>query len=333
MHVLVTGGTGFVGSHTTRALLSQGHHVRVLARNQTKAERVFAGSAQPKVVTGDATDPAAVTAALEGVDAVVHCAAVVATETHRAQELLHTNVRLVEVVVGGAAERHIGTIVYISSVLALFAPGSPIDERSALSCARSPYAQSKAASEQFVRALQDQGAPICTLYPPAIIGPDDPALSEANRAIRSFLTQVMFDTTTGVEALDVRDMAALVAAFVTSGQSGRHVVSGRYLPWPDAIALMQELTGKPVKSLRVNGALIRALGRVGDLISKVASFDFPLSAEAMRYMTQWPGTIASPAIGAAGITLRDSDRTYADTITWLYHAHHITEDQAGKLAH
>ena len=241
-----------------------------------------------------------------------------------------TNVRLVEVVVGGAAERGIGTIVYISSVLALFAPGSPIDERSALSCARSPYAQSKAASEQFVRALQDQGVSNLHLVPsrhhrprrsrPIRGQPCDPLIFDPGDVRHEHRREV----------LDVRDMAALVAAFVTSGQSGRHVVSGRYLPWPDAIALIQELTGKPVKSQRVNGALIRAIGRVGDLISKVASFDFPLSAEAMRYMTQWPGTIASPAIGAAGITLRDSDRTYADTITWLYHAHHITEDQAGN---
>ncbi|HWF69927.1 MAG TPA: NAD-dependent epimerase/dehydratase family protein, partial [Mycobacterium sp.] len=128
-------------------------------------------------VTGDATDPTAVGAALEGVDAVVHCAALVATEARRAREILDTNVRLVEVVLGGAAERGISTIVYISSVLALFAPGSPIDEHSSLSAVRSPYAQSKAASEEFIRALGHKGAQICTLYPPAIIGPEDPGLS------------------------------------------------------------------------------------------------------------------------------------------------------------
>jgi hypothetical protein len=87
-----------------------------------------------------------------------------------------------------------------------------------------------------------------------------------------------------------------------------------------------------VKSLHVNGALLRVLGRVGDLVNSVVSLDFPLSSEAMRYMTQWPGTTASPAIDAAGITLRDNRRTYADTIRWLYRAHHISRDQAGNLA-
>lgn len=284
-------------------------------------------------MTGDATDPNAVAAALDGVDAVVHCAAVVATEARRAREILETNVRLVELVVGGAADRGIGRIVYISSVLALFAPGSPIDEHSRLSVARSAYAQSKAASEELVRTLQDQGAPICTLYPPATIGPDDPALSEANHAIRSFLTQLMLNTSTGVEVVDVRDIAALIAAFVSSGQSGRHVVSGRYLPWPDTIALLEDLTGRRVRRVRVNGELLRALGRVGDLVNNVVSFDFPLSREAMQYMTQWPGTVASPAIAAAGITFRDSRDTYADTIRWLYCAHHIIQKQAGKVAH
>ena len=114
MQVLVTGGTGFVGSHSVHALQSAGHRVRLLVRSRDKAEFVF-GDAQPaEVTTGDVVDPRAVAAALDGVDAVVHCAAVVATQARRAREVLDTNLRSVELVVGGAAHRGIGRITYIS---------------------------------------------------------------------------------------------------------------------------------------------------------------------------------------------------------------------------
>src|SRR5262245_4411279 len=269
MHVLVTGGTGFAGSHSASALRSAGHHVRLLARSRAKVERVFPGAAPHDVVVGDVTDPAAVAKALDGVDAVVHCAAVVAIEARRAREVQDTNLRAVELVVGGAAERGAGAIVYVSSLGALFAPGEPLSEHSPIAAAQSPYARSKADGEAFVRRLQDAGAPVRTVYPPGIIGPDDPGLSEGNHTLQVFLNQLMVDTETGFEIVDVRDLAALIAALVSPAAApGRYVVSGAYLSWTDTIALMDELTGRRVPRLHIGGRLLRVLGRIGDLRSE-----------------------------------------------------------------
>src|SRR5262245_34119559 len=333
MHVLVTGGTGFAGSHSARALRSAGHKVRLLARSRDKALRVFPELSAADVVVGDVTEPSAVAKALDGIDAVVHCAAVVAIEARRAQEVRDTNLRSVELVVGGAAERGIGAIVYVSSLGALFTPGAPLSEQSPIAAAQSPYARSKADGEAYVRRLQDAGAPIRTVYPPAIVGPDDPGLSEGNHTIRAFLTQMMVDTPTGFEVVDVRDLAALIAALVAPrAAAGRYVIGGAYLSWTDTIALMDELTGRRVRRVAIGGPLLRALGRLGDLVKHVYPFDFPLSGEAMDFATQWPGVIRSPAIDALGIRFRDSRETYVDTIRWLFRAGHLTARQAGKLA-
>jgi len=334
MHVLVTGGTGFVGSHSVRALESAGHTLRLLARSREKVARVFPDrGAAGELVIGDATDPAAVAKALDGVDAVVHCAAVVAIEARRAREVQDTNLRAVELVVGGAAERGLGAIVYVSSLGALFAPGAPLNDRSPVAAAQSPYARSKADGEAYVRGLQDAGAAVRTVYPPGIIGPDDPGLSEGNHTVRAFLRQLMADTATGFEVVDVRDLAELIAALVSpAGGPGRYVVSGGYLAWTDAIALMDELTGRRVRRVRVSGPLLRRLGRLGDLVKHVYPFDFPLSGEAMEFATQWPGVVRSPAIDALGIGFRDARETYADTIRWLFRAGHLTAREAGRLA-
>jgi dihydroflavonol-4-reductase len=151
--------------------------------------------------------------------------------------------------------------------------------------------------------------------------------------VRAFLRELMVDTSGGFEIVDVRDLAALIAALVAPATApGRYVVSGAYLSWADTIALMDELTGRRVPRLRIGGRTLRALGRVGDLVKHVYPFDFPLSGEAMDFATQWPGVVRSPAIDALGIGFRPGRETYADTIRWLFRAGHLTRKQAGRLA-
>lgn len=331
MLCLVTGGTGFVGSHTVRALRSDGHDVRLLVRDRAKAETVHPTAGPSEVIVGDVTDPAAVGAALSGVDAVVHCAAVVATDvsprTRRGRDMHTVNVRSTELVIGGAAHRGIDAIVYLSSQTALFTPGAPIDPRRVPAVARGAYARSKAAGDSYVRSLQDGGAPVTTLYPPGVIGPDDPGLSEGNRAVRGFLSQLVPDTTSGYEVLDVRDLAAHISAAARHPRPGRHVVNGHFLRWPELVALFDDLTGRRVRRMRLNGAFLRALGRAADRVP----LHLPLSAETMQLATAWPDTRA-PGIESPGVALRDVRGSYADTIRWLYRTGRITHRQAGTLA-
>lgn len=332
MDVLVTGATGFIGSHTVRALQSAGHDVRILVRDPAKASSIFGTDQPAAVIRGDVLDAAAVSAALDGAHAVIHCAAVVSTRARRARDVVDTNVRSVELVVGGAVGRGVDRIVYLSSVTALFTRGRPVADDSPLGIARSAYARSKADGERLVRDLQDRGAPICTLYPPGVVGPDDPGLSEGNHAIRALLSQTMIDTSTGLEVVDVRDLATMIARLVDHGSPGRYVVAGRYLPWAELIHLFDELTGRHVHRVRVPGGVLRALGRVGDAVNRVVPFDFPLSREAMEYGTQWPGTVPSPALADIGPPLRPARETYADTIRWLYRESHLSAADAGRLA-
>lgn len=332
MRVLVTGATGLVGSHTVRALLASGHSARALVRNPRKADNVFGRDPAIEMVVGDVTDAQAVTAALAGVDAVVHCAAVVSTATGRAREVIAVNQRATELVVAGAVDHAVAVLVYISSLTVLFRPGRPFDNAHLATEPRGVYARSKLEAEKLVRQLQDSGAPICVLYPPGVIGPDDPGLSEGNRAVRALLTQLMFDTETGFEAIDARDLAAVIVAMLDAGHTGRHIVAGRYLRWPKLIGLFDELTGRRVRRLQVSGAALRRMGRLGDRLNSFVPFDFPLSSEAMAYGTQWPVAEASPVIAATGAPLRTVRQTYADTIDWLFRAGHITASQGGHLA-
>jgi len=74
MRVLVTGGTGFVGSHVVSALLDHGHTVRALVRTETVE---LANRDGVETVRGDVTDPASLTGAFDGIEAVVHLVGII----------------------------------------------------------------------------------------------------------------------------------------------------------------------------------------------------------------------------------------------------------------
>ena len=70
--ILVTGGTGFIGSRVAKALIQDGARVRVLARDPAKAAGLAAAGAD--IVAGEITDPACLERALRGTQAVIHFA-------------------------------------------------------------------------------------------------------------------------------------------------------------------------------------------------------------------------------------------------------------------
>ena len=338
MRVMVTGGTGFAGSHSVRAFVAAGHSVRLLVRDPAKVRRVFdphgIGIPEQDVVVGDIVDEASVARAMAGCDAVFHGAALVEMKRKMAAKVLATNRRGVELVVGGAVRRGLPRIVYVSSMSVFFEPGcGPLDLDMPVAPGHTAYAKSKSEAELVIRRMQEEGAPIRVSYPTGIVGPDDPGLSEANQAVYTFLKQTGVNTSSGFQIVDVRDLAALHAKLLElPGGAHRYAAAGPMYSWPETYRILDDVTGKWIWRFPVPGPLFRALGTVGDWIKHVYDFSFPLSRDAMEFATQWPGTSAERTTRELGIRFRDAHETYADTLRWLYAAGHLTARHVGKLA-
>ena len=238
MRVMVTGGTGFAGSHSVRAFVAAGHSVRLLVRDPAKVRRVFdphgIGIAEADVVAGDITDEASVARAMAGCDAVFHSAALVEMKRKLAAKVLATNRRGVELVVGGAVKRGLPSIVYVSSISVFFVPGcGPLTLDMPIAPGTTAYAQSKSEAEHEIRRMQAEGAPIRVSYPTGIVGPDDPGLSEANQAVYTFLKQTGVNTSSYFQIVDVRDLAALhVKLLELPAGAHRYAAAGPLLTWP-----------------------------------------------------------------------------------------------------
>lgn len=336
MRVLVTGATGFVGSHTAVALLDAGYELRCLVRDRAKLERVFAahGLSAPESMRGDIGDAGCVKEALRGCDAVVHAAAVVAMQARRAQEILETNARGVENVVGGAVEAGLRSVVYVSSIGAMFVPQGPrLTEDSPVQPAVRPYARSKAEAELYIRRLQEEGAPVRSSYPTAVLGPLDPGLSESNHALRTFARDVVLLTSGIFAEVDVRDVARIHVALVEKDDvPSRVIANGANLSWLGIADAVDAATGVQVRRVRAAGPLVRFGGRVGDVIKHVWDFDFPLTKEGMAFATQFQGTDSPRAEERLGICYREPVETFGDSLAWMHRAGHIDARFVGRLA-
>ena len=100
MKVLVTGGTGLVGSHAAAAIAGGGHELRLLVRrpDQVAVSLGPLGVKVTDIVMGDVLDEDLVSQAIEGCQAVVHAAAVLSMHPRRAEDIRRTNARATELV-------------------------------------------------------------------------------------------------------------------------------------------------------------------------------------------------------------------------------------------
>ncbi len=284
MTVLVTGGTGFVGSHAAARLVASGRPVRLLVRDPGKVARVPAlrGTSGLEVVPGDVTDARSVDRALADCTHVVHAAAHVSLAERDAGRAEDVNVGGTERVVGGAAARGIPS-VHVSSVSVFGIGHDVITVDSPLSDARSSYTHSKVRAERAVRALQDAGAPVAIVYPSGVLGPDAPGLSVNHQALAAWL-RTPPRTTSGTSIIDVRDVAIAIGRVVD--RPGRWMLGGEFLQWAELHSALQRVTATRIRAVPMPPRTLRFAGRVGDAVKRLIPFDYPLTLEAMSIATR-----------------------------------------------
>ncbi len=157
MHVLITGGAGFIGSHTTRRLLSQGHQVTVLDNLSNGRRENLPENPNLRLVVGDIADPTAVTDALDGTDRVLHLAAQVSVvaSVEEPRRSCHDNLLGYVTVLDGARRAGINRFVYASSAAVYGQPSElPLRETSA-PAPSSPYGLEKLVNDRYATLYRE----------------------------------------------------------------------------------------------------------------------------------------------------------------------------------
>ncbi len=172
MKLLVTGATGFLGSHVADLALERGNAVRILARPDENVTRFVNAGVQ--VSRGDLTERSSLEAAVEGVECVLHCAARTGP-WGPLSEYEQVNVFGVQLLVETAMAAGVRRLVHVSSITVhgLDVHGT-VDETAALCGGPDPYSRTKAAGERMLQQMiRDKGAPVTIVRPGLIYGPRD----------------------------------------------------------------------------------------------------------------------------------------------------------------
>ena len=174
--VFVTGGTGFIGSHTVERLLKEGYRVRCLVRPYQINLRWLQGL-PVDIVKGDLSDSVSLSKCLEGADYIIHIAGV--TKAKQKSEFFSGNAKATEHLLHAASKmKHLKKFCYLSSLTAVgpSTTGIPLTE-TALCHPITTYGQSKLEAEHHCRQFIDR-MPIVIIRPPAVFGPRDKDILE-----------------------------------------------------------------------------------------------------------------------------------------------------------
>jgi nucleoside-diphosphate-sugar epimerase len=177
MRVLVTGGSGFLGSHVVERLLERGHEVRCLVRasSDTSFLRAMRGpeGREVELANGSMSDAASLAEAVRDVDGIVHCAGVIKARTYDEFERVHADGTVALARAAAAHAPRLRRFVHVSTagVMGPARAGEAHREHDSPNPV-TPYSRSKLAGERALLELSSE-LPITVLRPPAIYGPRD----------------------------------------------------------------------------------------------------------------------------------------------------------------
>jgi dihydroflavonol-4-reductase len=315
MRVLVTGATGFVGSHLVEALQNSGAEITVLARSSVKAAGLAAQGIG--VVSGDLHDWGGLKQATRDQDIIYHVAGVVAA--HNEAEFLRANQDGTRNLIA-AAERSAKPRLVLVSSLAAGGPaprGSPLDGREPPRPVTA-YGRSKLAAEQMVRA---SSLPWSIVRPPIVYGPRDREVLKIFRIARFGIAPVFGDGSQELSAVHAADLAqALIAAGNGESTVGRvyNACHPEIFTSGELGRVVGETMGRAVGTVRIPGFLGRALLSVTEASARVTGTATILTTDKANEFFQpaWTGD-PTPLTRDSGWRASYDLRTgLADTYQW-----------------
>jgi dihydroflavonol-4-reductase len=312
---LVTGGSGFVGSHVVRELAGRGDDLRLLARRTSNLDHLE--SIELERATGDVTDRRAVRRAMQGVERVFHVAGRTSLRTADRKAVFDVNVRGARIVFEEAAKAGVERLVHTSSVgaIGVAKPNGTADESTTFEIGHLGMAYINAKHEAELEAMRAaaHGLPVVIVNPSFVFGPDDPTGTSMTLVRRFLLRRIPVYTDGGLNVVDVRDVAQghlLADAKGTVGE--RYILAGRNFTFQRLFADLARISGVDPPPVRVPGAVaiagVEAASRLG--------LPLPVSPDETRAATLWWTYRNTKARKDLGFKPRPHEETLEAAVQW-----------------
>ncbi len=289
MNILITGATGFIGSHLAEELHRQGHSLRVLVR-PTSNLRWIEHLPIEKVI-GGLSDSASLEQAVAGVDYIYHIAGVVAAKNR--EGFFRGNVDATRNLLEATLKVNpdLKRFVHASSLAAVgpaFSENRPVDE---LETYRpiTTYGESKAEAERVVTGYADR-LPVTIVRPPAVYGPRDVGIYTFFQVVaKGFAPLIGF----GRKVVSLVHVDDLVRGFILAGESPKSIGESYFISseelytWEEVGEKAAGLMGKSrVRYLRVPHSLVYTAAGLSGFLGKFRKTPPILDREKGKDITQ-----------------------------------------------
>jgi dihydroflavonol-4-reductase len=267
--ILVTGATGLVGSHLLQALLNKGEKVRALYRSVIPQ---IPGSEKIDWFKGDILDVLSLEEAMQDVQQVYHCAAIVSFHPSQRKHLHHVNIEGTANVVNASLDAGISKMVFMSSVAALgrIREDVMIDENMNWTpeTSNSEYGKSKYMAEMEVWRGIGEGLNAVIVNPVIILGAGD--WSSGSTAIfKSAYDEFPWYTEGMSGFVDVQDVVKAMTALMESDiNAQRFIISGANLPYRSVFTMIAQAFGKKPPYKKVTAWMAAIVWRLEAIKSK-----------------------------------------------------------------
>lgn len=287
--ILVTGGTGFVGSYLIRYLLQQGYtRIRALCRASSKFDLLAGVKDKIEWVEADILDIFQLEEAMEGVQKVYHCAAIISFDPREHEKMLRTNRDGTANVVNTCLYQGVKKLVHVSSIAAIGRDSKDpkVDENTKWQAGKdnATYAISKFQAEQEVWRGQAEGLTVAVVNPSVILG----------AGFWDGGTQVVFKITwddypfypVGSSGfVDVRDVARFLILLMESEIKGeRYLLNGSNKAYRAVQSDIAKAFDRPAPRYALSPGLAKWAARLDWLRSKVLGKE-PLLTKESAHLT------------------------------------------------
>jgi dihydroflavonol-4-reductase len=319
--ILITGGTGFLGTHIVNQFLDAGEkNLRVMASRVP----VWMKDAGVEAAEGSVTNPADVAEAVKNVSAVFHLAGKVSRDNADAREMNKIHIDGTRILTQAAKEAGVKTFVLASSsgTTAVSEREEILDETnqppleiiSRWSYYASKFYQERTALENF----DGDGLKLIVLNPSLLLGSGDERLSSSSVVLDFMAKRIPITPAGGLNFVDARDAAT---AFINSLEKGRHrekyLLGAANWTFVEFFRRLERLTGVSAPLVRLPKKLAISGAAVVDSFFKSRNWTSPIESKAVEMAEYFWYFDSSKAERELNFAPRDPAETLNDTVKYL----------------
>ncbi len=319
--ILITGGTGFLGTHIVRQFLGAGEkNLRVMASSVP----VWMKDAGIEAAEGSVTNREDVASALKNVEAIYHLAGKVSRDNEDAAQMNKIHVEGTRILCAAAKESGVKTFILASSsgTIACSETEEVFDETYPTPLeiiSRWAYYASKSYQEKTVfKNFDGKGAKLIILNPSLLLGTEDERLSSTKPVLDFLARKIPYTPSGGLSFVDVRDTATV---FINALEKGRHqekyLLGAANMTFAEFFGRLERLSKVPAPMLRVPKKLAMVGSNLINSIYKNWNKPSPIQPKEVEQAEYFWYFDSEKAEEELNFTPRDPNETLQDTISYL----------------